>query len=336
MSPAPRTAELHAPVRGPLRVYAAIVVLYAVLVGWWVFFFSRQAQVLAGRMEAAGGALDAGQRRALEDATAESMRMFLAEGGFLLVLLLASMVLVVRSARSQVALARRQRDFVSAVTHELRSPLASARLYIESLLLGRADGEKATRYLTHAKQDLDRLGQLVEEVLTTRALVEGSVDLQLEAVDLCQLAETRCARLRELHAGAELQLSTAEPVTVRADRRALEQILDNLVSNAVKYGGAQGRVLVSVSTAGERGRLLVRDHGPGLQGAKATELTRAFVRGQDEDVRTHPGVGLGLFVVRRLVDGLGGLLSLRDADPGPGLLACVDLPLESDDGEPNP
>lgn len=319
--------ELRRPVRGPLRLYALIVVLYVALVGWWVTFFGNQGDHLIARVEAVGGRLLDDQQQAIREVTDSSQRMFLFEGTFLGLLLAASILLVLRSVRREVHLARRQRDFVSAVTHELRSPLASARLYLDTLLLREMDPDKTRRYLTHAREDLTRLSELVEEVLTARAMTEVGMELHPETVNLSDLVKRRVARLVELHPGTALDVRADGAVRVHADPRSLEQVLDNLVSNAVKYGGHGEPVVISVTETNGRGRLEVQDGGPGLQGADPDALTEAFVRGQDEDVRTHPGVGLGLFVVKRLLVAQDGRFKLVDREDGHGLVARVVLPL---------
>ncbi|GJM23459.1 MAG: hypothetical protein DHS20C15_33740 [Planctomycetota bacterium] len=312
----------------PLRLYVGIVGAYVALIGWWVYFFSRLGDNLAAQLAANGRALDPEQASALRAELGRTARMFLFEGGFLGLLLLASVMLVLRSLRREVALGQQQRNFVSAVTHELRSPLASIKLYLESLATGRATGEKAARYVSHAQQDVERLESMVEDVLTTRQLDEGRLRAQLVPLDLAAWVREACARLGERYTteGVTLRLNAPAPAPVNADEQALLRILDNLVSNAVKYGGEGGVVEVGVSSQGGRVELSVRDHGVGLPEGEAAALTEPFVRGGDEQVRTRPGVGLGLFIVRELVAAHGGRLRLRSASAGAGTCAVVELP----------
>src|SRR5688572_12142371 len=119
-----------------------------------MYFFAHQGEFLLRRIERQGAALDERQAAALREATGASMRMFLFEGTFLGLLLVASLFLVLRSLQRELAVHRQQSNFLSAVTHELRSPIASARLFIDSLLAGRAEGEKRERYLRNARKDL--------------------------------------------------------------------------------------------------------------------------------------------------------------------------------------
>jgi signal transduction histidine kinase len=313
--------------RRTLHLYWAVVGLYLLVLGWWMYFFTRQGEFLARRIEAAGVALSPEQAAALRDAARQSMRMFLFEGVFLGLMLLAGVYLVVRSMQREIAVHRQQRNFLSAVTHELRSPIASARLYLESLRLGRAEGEKRERYLRHAQEDLDRLRLVVDQLLESARLSSAGPALRPEHVDLAAFA---AASLEELARdpstrAAEVTLRAPEPVHVVGDASALGTILRNLLSNAVKYGGSPARVEISVSRNGAHALLSVRDFGPGLQGLDSQRIFEPFVRGGDESVRTRPGVGLGLFMVAELARALGGGARARDAEPG--LAVEVSLPL---------
>jgi signal transduction histidine kinase len=312
----------------PLQLYIVIVVLYAVLMGWWVYFLSTEAEWVLRDMARAGAELSVEEASTLRAVTARTGRMFFYESLFLGLLMVGSVWLVLRSLRREALLAQQQRNFLSAVTHELRSPIASAKLYIESLQLGRADSEKAPRYLKHAHEDLVRLAAIVEDLLVSRRLQEARADVRPEPVELRALLGARLERLAERHAerGARLVLLDGGPVTALADVLAVETIVDNLVSNGVKYGGERPLVELAVRAEGARALLEVRDHGPGLQGADVPRLFEPFVRGGDESVRTQQGVGLGLYIVRELVAAQGGAVAAEDAQGG-GACFRVSLPL---------
>ncbi len=325
--------------RRTLRLYWGAVGICTVLLAWWVYFFSQQGHILVRRIAASGQNLDPAEEAAVRDAADHTLRMFVFEGGFLGLLLVASVGLVVRSLRREIEVNRQQRNFLSAVTHELRSPLASARLYLESIALGRAEGEKQARYLTHAREDLERLRRLVEEMLASARLTEGQAVLVREQVALGAFVQERMGAFTQSPLGHDVELGLtldADPV-VSADLEALAKIVDNLVSNAIKYGGPSPRVDVRVAVV-ERpsgaakatgrgwGRIEVRDHGAGLAGADARAIFEPFVRGGDEDVRKSPGVGLGLFLVKQLAQAHGGAVGVEDAAGG-GARFWVELPL---------
>lgn len=310
-----------------LWVFWGVGALMAILVGWWIVFFLGQDVLLARRMRDAGADLTTEQVAMLRTAVRESSRMFLFEGAFLVLLLIVGLGLMLRSVRSELRGARQQRNFMSAVTHELKTPITSARLYVESLQLGRVPEEKRERYLTNALDDLDRLHEMVEQVLESARMSTAGLELSLETVELTELVERRLDQLGTTIAkGVELGGSRPGPVRARADTDALRTILDNLVSNAVKYGGDPPHVDVGVAADAEAAVLTVRDRGVGLRGEDPRRLFEAFFRGGDENVRTRPGVGLGLYMVAELTKAMGGSVRAFEPGDGPGLAVEVRLP----------
>ena len=316
--------------RRMLRLYAVVLLLYAALAAWWVYFFSTESRWIVEHVRSAGGDLSPEQVAVLAEVTAGNARMFLGESAFLLLLLVGSAWLVLRALRREELVVRQQGNFLSAVTHELRSPVASARLYLESLQLGRVEADKRERYLQHAQEDLQRLSDTIDELLQGRRLLDRGLVVHSEPLDLSELARRGVERLKPMYvpAGATLELDVPQPVPVLADPVAFERILDNLVSNGVKYGGEQPRVRIATRRHGRWGLLSVRDHGKGLAGADRQRIFEPFVRGGDETVRTRPGVGLGLFIVKELAEQQGGAVDVEDGLSGGGTQFTVRFPLQ--------
>ncbi|MBK9386794.1 MAG: HAMP domain-containing histidine kinase [Planctomycetes bacterium] len=312
-----------------LYSYGAVVALYVLVFGWWLFFFANQGDFLVERVARQGIELEPATELALRSATQDTMRMFVFEGAFLGVLLLGSMMLVVRALQRELALNRQQRNFLSAITHELRSPIASAKLYLESLLLGRAEGEKRERYLKHAHQDLLRLQSMVDSLLQTARLTTKGIEVDLVDLELASELRKIAAELAQepQTSAAAIELAELSPLSVAADPSALRTILRNLVANAVKYAGPKSRVRWELWSEGAFAVLLVRDFGAGLRDADPKRLFEAFVRGGDEDVRTRPGVGLGLYLVAELAKAQGGSVRARTELEGGGFGVELRLPL---------
>lgn len=310
-------------------LYASVVGLFALVLGWWLFFFSRLGTVLAERVGRTGVELSSDQIDALRDAVGQTTRMLLFEGSFLVLLLLLGVLLVLRTLRNDVALHRQRQNFLSAVTHELKTPIASARLRVESLLLGRVPESKQQRYLETTRAELDRLGAMVEHLLQTARARARPQDLALEDVDLAEFVRERAPRLASETPGLALEVVADGSLPVRANPQALETILRNLFSNAEKYGGSPARARVSVHNghngAGEA-CLEVRDWGPGLGHARPRKLMEPFQRGDDELVRERPGIGLGLYLVSELARAHGGKVRAGNAGEGEGFAVEVLLP----------
>jgi signal transduction histidine kinase len=316
--------------RRALLLYGLVVATLTLILAWWLVFFVRQGTVLVERANRAGAELSAAQAAAVREAAQQSLRMFLYEGGFLLAVFVAGVVLMLRAMRREVNFARAQREFLSAVTHELRTPLSSARLAIQSLALKRVSPEKEERYLANAGADLARLSELVERVIESSRAAGGRTRLRLERLDLAEFARTRARALAaEAAPGLELELACDQAAAVQADGTALETILRNLFANAAKYATGSKRVRVSVSSQGREAALVVRDFGPGVNGDPG-KLFEPFERGAGPLVKSQPGVGLGLYLVAELARGLAGRVDARNATEGNGFEVELRLPLVTD------
>lgn len=242
-----------------------------------------------------------------------------------------------------LALSQRRATFVSAVTHELRTPITTLRLYAEMLGAGMVTGEDKTRqYLRTLRAEADRLGHLVENVLAYARIEHGrsssgAPGVAKETSSLMERLQCVLPRLVARCQASGMRLDVAlddatASVPIAVDPIGFEQILFNLVDNACKYG-ADDRVRavqLSASQAGNEVRILVRDHGPGLSVGARRALFRPFSKSAQAAAETTPGVGLGLALCRRLARAMGGELIL-DPTANPGATFCLTLPLASPD-----
>jgi signal transduction histidine kinase len=233
-----------------------------------------------------------------------------------------------------LALSERRGTFVSAVTHELRTPLTTFRLYTEMLDEGMVSSPDSQRhYLKTLRAEADRLGHLVENVLAFARLERGRWGENREFVAASDLFERLAPRLalRAQQAGMELVVGPIDsPVNVRVDLSVVDQILSNLVDNAIKYAGraTDRRVHLDVRSAGRWLTLFVRDHGPGLSPQTTRRLFRPFSKSADDAAGSAPGVGLGLALSRRLARALGGDLRLSKND-AKGACFALTIPCNS-------
>lgn len=235
--------------------------------------------------------------------------------------------------RGVLELSERRRVFVSAVTHELRTPLTTFRLYTDMLAEGMVPDEGKRRdYIARLRHEAERLGHLVENVLFYSRVESGRGGAVRETVDLRAFLDEVRPRLAERAARANLEVvweaRTEEPVPVRVDRSAVEQVLLNLVDNACKYAAASspGRIHVALERSDGRALLRVRDHGPGISGTARRRLFQPFSKSDHDAANSAPGIGLGLALSRRLARAQGGELSLDTAGSG-GAVFVLSLPL---------
>ncbi len=253
--------------------------------------------------------------------------MMVSEGTFFAILLLVLVALLWRTLRREAELERQHRNFLSAITHELKSPLASMRLALETVLSGRADEISSRRFLNNALQDAERLQDLVQKVLETTRYGHGAHTLRQREASLSQLVARAAdaVRVRVESAGGEITSEIEPLVCAVIDEEALAIAVSNLLENAVKYGGRKPRVRVRLAAEHGRAVLEVSDTGDGIPAEEAPFVFDMFYRAGDELSRTSQGTGLGLYLVRQIVHAHRG--TVRIASTGPeGTTFRVELP----------
>lgn len=239
---------------------------------------------------------------------------------------LTALLLTVRAVRVRAQLATMKSDFVSAVTHELKTPLALIKLVGDTLEKGRYTSPDTIReYATILSQEERRLSHLIENLLTYSRLSELDPMARAEAVDLGEIVEDAIEpfrpRLRAL--GFEEDVAVGHDLPqVRADRVALVQAVANLIDNAVKYSPDERRLSIGAAAEGSRVRLWCSDRGRGIPPEEIPRVFERFYRGRSAG---EFGSGLGLSIVRRIVEQHGGTVEITST-AGLGTTVVVHLP----------
>jgi two-component system phosphate regulon sensor histidine kinase PhoR len=299
----------------------------------------RDARVLVGELPA--DAIPVAPRLGLRAAAVVGVAE---KGGFgllagLVVVLAGTLALgltlALRGVRKEAALTRARADFLTSVTHELKTPLASIRLFSEMLLEGRvASDEKRREYHRLLAGEAERLSTLIENVLDLGRLERGERALDVREQELVEVVREMVERFAPLaqRDGMVVDAKLPEaPLVARFDRGALAQSLLNLLDNARKYARSGGRIDVALERGGGRAELVVRDFGPGVPERERAAIFEPFVRGAREQDGATPGLGLGLHLSRSLLRAQGGELALAPPDDGVGARFVATLPLA---GEP--
>ncbi len=250
--------------------------------------------------------------------------------GAFMVAILAGGALLLAQARRSEAEAAQKTSFVANVSHEFKTPLTTIRLYAELLAEGRVtDAERRTDYLRTIGRETERLSRLVGNALDFSRLEQGQKKYARAECDaaavLGQLCDTQEPRLTEAGLVLHRVLPTA-PLPVTTDRDALEQIVLNLVDNALKYAATGGELRVELAARAAGGiAVRISDRGPGVPPAHRERIFEKFHRVDDSLTAEKPGTGLGLGIARQLARGLGGNLTYS-ARAGGGATFILELP----------
>ncbi len=238
-----------------------------------------------------------------------------------------------RSFVRQRELSELKSNFVSSVSHELRAPIASVRLMAENLEHGKVpEPERQQEYFRFIVQECRRLSSLIENVLDFSRIEQGRKQYELEPTDLNSLTQTT-VKLMEPYAaekGVKLDLARngGTPVELNVDGRAIQQALVNLIDNAVKHSAKGETVSVEIKQSGSSAvNISVSDHGPGIPLAEQEKIFERFYRLGSELRRETQGVGIGLSVVKHIVEAHGGRVTVQ-SQPGQGSRFTIELPVK--------
>jgi PAS domain S-box-containing protein len=228
---------------------------------------------------------------------------------------------------------RRKNEFLAVLSHELRNPLAPIRNSIYILERATPGGEQARRALQVIDRQAQHMARLIDDLLDVTRISRGKITLQRERVDLNALARGTAEDHRGVYSrnGVELEVEGArEPLWVDGDRTRLAQVIGNLLNNAAKFTPRGGRtVLVVESNAQGEALVRVRDNGAGMSPETLEQVFEPFVQAAQTLERSRGGLGLGLALVKGLVEMHGGRITVRSEGEGKGSEFIVTLPLQS-------
>jgi signal transduction histidine kinase len=249
--------------------------------------------------------------------TAQILLVALAAAGAALAAGLAARLAVEERSRREIEDARRR--LVASVSHDLRTPLASLRLLVESIDDGVATGETRDRYLREVRTHVDVLSDLIDDLFELSRIEAGEIDWTMRQVELGGLIGDTVAAMRAPAEARGVAIAAELPggdVLARANPEKVQRVLFNLIQNAIRHTPADGSVTVRARTAGGGVEVEVADDGEGISGVDGGRVFEAFYRGGEKDSRAEDGAGLGLAISRAIIEAHGGRIWLARDVPG--------------------
>ena len=304
----------------PLIALIGIQVIWLLVVFLWIYWFvgrHKEIRKLAEvyRLELAERGLD---------------WLVLAEGIILLVLVLAGVYVIFVYWKRQSDLVIQQKNIMAQVTHELKSPLASIQLHLETIQLRRLPREKLERFLDTMLADTERLNNLISNLLMAAKLEHMGRTPLYPVIDFSELVTKFVERKRtRLPEGGSLSVEVEKGIKARIDVEGMETVLRNLFENAVLYSTTSPEIVVTLAKKGRNCLLTFRDNGRGIEAKDLKKVFRMFyrVRTPGENIR---GTGLGLHIVKSLIKDHGGQIRVTSEGPGKGCAFIIALPLVSE------
>jgi signal transduction histidine kinase len=259
--------------------------------------------------------------------TAQFVLFVLAAAGASIAAALAARLAVEERSRREVEAARRR--LVASVSHDLRTPLASLRLLVESIDDGVVTGETRDRYLGEIRTHVDALSALIDDLFELSRIEAGDIAWTMGRVELRELVGDTVAAMRAPAEARGVALAADLPVdelVARANAEKLQRVLFNLIQNAIRHTPADGSVTVRARTAAGGVEVEVADDGDGIAPADGEQAFDAFYRGGDATAHGEDGAGLGLAISRAIVEAHGGRIWLEPVGPGTRVLFTLRAP----------
>ncbi|MCB9228161.1 MAG: HAMP domain-containing histidine kinase [Deltaproteobacteria bacterium] len=308
----------------PVFVFVGLQIIWLAITLMWVIWFVDSFQEITKLARIAGSSYF-DNHYAL---------MVLIIGCVLLgMLFLGTLFLFITSQRQRYLMAQ-QKSFVSSVTHELRSPLASLQLSFETMRSRTLDKETQNTLYQMVEEDIHRLGRLVDHILVSSRLDRGlrGFSEERESLNLREVIQQSVHSNLWLDAELyqRLDISCSEELGLTAPKPAISLILSNLLENAIKYSPSKSPIKISAIRQENIITLTIQDHGLGLGNAEKKRIFKMFHRAPVTQKKAIPGTGIGLFIVKSLVRSLGGHVRAESPGRDKGSTFIVTLPIQGD------
>ncbi len=259
---------------------------------------------------------------------AEIYWILLSVGAILFAFLLAGVILYLIWIIQNINLNRRQSNFIDAVTHELKTPIASLKLYLQTLNRRSVEGPQRQQFYQTMMEDVDRLDRLINQLLDVARLQRVDQEpMPKEWVSIDAVIRDNIASLTKQHGiGSDVFRFSDCDCELFVQRVDLDVLLRNVMDNAIKYASASPEVEIRVECEKDQAVINVSDNGVGIPRHLRRKIFSRFYRAGDELERKKPGVGLGLFLVRSIVERLRGSITVAERGKGGGTTFVIRIP----------
>jgi len=261
--------------------------------------------------------------------------LILVGGSLLMLLILLGINFLFVSQVREARFNRLQADFISSITHELKSPLASIQLYLETINLRDPPPEVAREFIGHMLMETERLSHLIDNILVASRIRRGRLSLDPTPVDIYQFIQDffNQVMLRYGWDRDAITLSGKTGLIVMVDKQYMEMVLINIVTNAIKYSNRNFRLFIKIEADQDHVNLNFIDQGMGVEPKELKKVFKVFYRSPTIREIGVQGTGLGLFIVRDVIRALGGRVTASSEGFGQGLTITLSLPQVTKSGK---
>jgi len=248
---------------------------------------------------------------------------YIGEGGTFLVLIIIGSLFVYRAVRKQVLLSQQQQNFMMAVTHELKTPIAVAQLNLETLQKRRLDEAQQQKLISNSLLETNRLNTLTNNILVASQLEMGTYRLNRQPLNFTELVNGCVLNFKNRFPARMLTLTAAPDIMTDGETTLLQMLVNNLLDNAIKYSPREAPVHVGLTKNNHTLVLTVADEGEGIPDEEKKNVFEKFYRIGSEATRKAKGTGLGLYLCRKIVKDHNGTIAIQNNQPKGAVFAVT-------------
>ena len=241
--------------------------------------------------------------------------MLIGEGSVFLIILILGIIAIRRAIKKEQEFNSFQENFLLSITHELKTPISSVKLYLQTLSKRTLSDEQKNKIYSESLGEINRLDALVSNILMTRSIENNNYFLDKKSFRLDQFITGKIEALNKtMLSQFEINLDLAE-ITADFDQIAFDSIISNLLENATKYSPINSTISIQLYQDAKHNHLVISDQGHGIEKSKQKNVFKKFYRVENEMTRRSKGTGLGLFITKHLVNAHNGKIEIRNNNP---------------------
>lgn len=260
---------------------------------------------------------------AIEEEQKKKVFQYVGEGSTFMLLILVGAVFVYRATRKQIRLNNQQQNFMMAVTHELKTPIAIAKLNLETLLKRKLDSTQQEKLIGNTLKEAERLNDLCNNILLASQIDAGNYQINREELNLSELVFDSVGYFKTRFPSLNLEEEMEEGIYVKGDSLLLQLAVNNIIDNAIKYSGKNKPVTISLQKKGSIAELKIMDEGEGIADNEKARIFEKFYRAGNENTRHTKGTGLGLYLTQRIIKDHKGTIVVNDNTPSGCIFAIT-------------
>jgi two-component system, OmpR family, sensor histidine kinase CiaH len=299
-------------------VYWFLLIYIIAALSWWYIALEKQNQAMTDYKMLELVKDDPQYESKVSQLNNEHNRkhaQYIGEGLTFLLITLVGAIFVYRSVRKQVKFSRQQQNFMMAVTHELKTPIAIIKLGLETLQKRKLEEDKQQRFIGQALQETNRLNTLTNNILLAAQFDSGNLNSEKEEINLSVLTDGCVQDFLQRFPNRTIEFSIEPGKFIYGDTLLIQIAINNLIENALKYSPEDSTVQVDLTDEGERINVEISDEGVGISDEEKNRVFDKFYRVGNENIRKTKGTGLGLYLTKKIIEDHGAEINITDNTP---------------------